>query len=56
MKKEVIAVSINKEFKQFLMKSEVRLLLNIMADFPLDIVSIQMTKISLKEYNIVFGK
>lgn len=52
--REVIAVYWDKEFKQFLMKSEVRLLLDIMKDHKS--VKIELTRISESDYKIAFGK
>jgi hypothetical protein len=52
--KEVIAIYVNKKFKQYLKKSEVRLLLEVMKDSK-GIVGIELTKITPQGYNMEFG-
>jgi hypothetical protein len=53
-KKEVIAVYWDSKFQQFLMKSEVRLLLQIMKDHKR--VTIEYCNISDESYKSHFGK
>jgi hypothetical protein len=53
--KEVIAVYVDKKFKQYLKKSEVRLLVQVMKDSK-DIVGIELTKLSDFDYKIEFGQ
>lgn len=52
--KQVIAIYRDGLFKQYLMKSEVRLLLDMMRD--LGTIEIKITAIPIKEYNLVFGR
>lgn len=52
--REVIAVYWDKQFKQFLMKSEVRLLLDILKDHGS--AKIELTRISEMDYKTAFGK
>lgn len=52
--KEVIAVYFAGKFQQFLMKSEVRLLLDILRDNRS--AKIELIKISDNDYKIAFGK
>lgn len=52
--KEVIAIYVNKSFKQYLKKSEVRVLLEVMKDSK-GIVGIELTKITPQSYNLEFG-
>jgi hypothetical protein len=53
-KKEVIAIYVNKTFKQYLKKSEVRLLLEVMRDSK-GIVGMELVKLPPYQYNIEFG-
>ena len=52
--KEVIAIYVKGKFKQYLMKSEVRLLIQACNDFGE--VSIKLTSITKESYKKQFGK
>lgn len=52
--KQVLSISVNGEFKQYLMKSEVRYINNMVKDWGK--VTVELVEISIAKYKMSFGK
>lgn len=53
--KQVLKISVSGNFQQFLLKTEVRFVIQICKDFG-TAVTVELVDLSISEYNFYFGK